>query len=150
MSRILIYLQIIGIVHSKYKTISEAPRQYANTISIIEIYAKYSKGLKDIEAFSHFHTFYWLHESKGYNLLVHTPWDETSHGLFATRSPQRPNPIGYSVVKLVKKEENKLYVKGLDAIHGTPVIDIKPYIKKLDIKTNANTGWIQKTGLASD
>ena len=147
MDKISTKLEIIGIVHSPYKTTSEAPRQGTDDTSIIEIVDEFMDGLRDIEDFSHLHIIYWLHKSKGYNLIVHTPWDTKPHGLFTTRSPNRPNPIGHAVVELINRKESKLYVKGLDAIEGTAVIDIKPYVKKLDIRENANEGWIEKTGL---
>jgi len=147
MDKISTKLEIIGIAYSLYKTTSEAPRQGREDTSIIEIADEFIDGLKDIEDFSHLHIIYWLHKSKGYELIVHTPWDTIPHGLFTTRSPRRPHPIGHGVVELINRKENKLYVKGLDAIEGTAVIDIKPYVKKLDIRENAYAGWIEKTGL---
>jgi len=143
-------LKIIGVVHSPYKTTADAPFQGNDKISKIEISKEYEGGLKDIEGFTHLHVFYWLHKSKGFSLLVTTPWDTISHGLFTTRSPHRPNPIGHAVVELVEQKDNTLSVRGLDAIEGTPVIDIKPYIKKLDVKTDAISGWIEKTNLERD
>ena len=132
----------IGIIHSPYKTRAEAPPQGRDEISEIEIHKEYESGLKDIEGFSHLHIFYWLHMSKGYTLSVNTPWDSKPHGLFATRTPNRPNPMGYSVVELIERKGNILKVKGLDAIEGTPVIDIKPYITEVDAKSHAKSGWI--------
>jgi len=143
-------LKIIGVVHSPYKTTADAPFQGNDKISKIEISKEYECGLKDIEGFTHLHVFYWLHKSKGFSLLVTTPWDTISHGLFTTRSPHRPNPIGHAVVELVEQKDNILSVRGLDAIEGTPVMDIKPYIKKLDVKTDAISGWIEKTNLERD
>jgi len=140
-------LKIIGVVHSLYKTTADAPFQGNDKISKIEISKEYEGGLKDIAGFTHLHVFYWLHKSKGFSLLVTTPWDTISHGLFTTRSPHRPNPIGHAVVELVEQKDNILSVRGLDAIEGTPVMDIKPYIKKLDVKTDAISGWIEKTNL---
>ena len=141
MKEINIDLKIIGIIHSPYKTREQAPRQGAKDISEIEIEKDFVEGLCDIEEYSHLHIFYWLDKSKGYNLMVRTPWEEKPHGVFVTRSPNHPNPIGYSVVELVERKENILRVKGLDAIEGTPVIDIKPYIKKIDQKENVVSGW---------
>ena len=143
-------LKIIGVVHSPYKTTADAPFQGNDKISKIEISKEYEGGLKDIEGFTHLHVFYWLHKSKGFSLIVTTPWDTMPHGLFTTRSPHRPNPIGHAVVELVEQKDNILSVRGLDAIEGTPVIDIKPYIKKLDVKTDAISGWIEKTNLERD
>ena len=145
MKEVNVNLQIIGIIHSPYKTTQEAPNQGTDEICKIEILEEYKEGLTDIEGFSHIHLFYWLHESKGYRLLVQTPWDVHPHGLFTTRSPHRPNPIGHCIVELIEKNENILTVKGLDAIDGTPLLDIKPYTKKLEIRQNAKLGWIEKT-----
>lgn len=147
MKKISVDLEIIGIVHSPYKTTQEAPRQGTDEICEVEIFKEYEKGLEDIDGFSHFHLFYWLHKSQGYKLIVQTPWDEKPHGLFTTRSPHRPNPLAHSIVELVKRKENILKVKGLDAIDGTPVIDIKPYTKKLEIKKNAKSGWLDRANL---
>ena len=76
--------------------------------------------------------------------MVQTPWDTEKHGLFTTRSPHRPNPIGYTVAEIVKRDKNILYVKNIDAIKGTPVVDIKPYIKNIDCKVNTESGWAEK------
>ena len=147
MEDISINLKIIGIVHSKYITTKDAPFQGEDEISKIEINKKYLEGLKDIEGFTHLHVYYWLHKSKDFFLSVKTPWDEVLHGVFTTRSPHRPNPIGHSVVEMVGRKNNILIVKRLDAIEGTPVIDIKPYIPRLDLKQNTKSGWIEKTDL---
>jgi len=144
MKNISVDLRVIGIVHSPYKTRNQAPKQGTDELMEIEVYKEYEEGLTDIEEYSHIHLFYWLHESGGYNLLVQTPWQKEKHGVFVTRSPNHPNPLGYSVVKLVERKDNILKVKGLDAIEGTPVIDIKPYIKKIDRKESAISGWSEK------
>ncbi len=137
-------LKPIGIVHSPYKLKSEAPHQGDETISEIEIFPEFVEGLKDISGFSHLHIIYYLHQSESYSLMVITPWDEEQHGLFATRSPNRVNPIGYAVVELIKRDKNILTVKYLDAIDGTPVLDIKPYVPEIDIKKVKKTGWLGK------
>lgn len=147
MKNIKIDLKPIGIVHSPYKTRMEAPNQGKDDICKIEIYKEFEGGLKDIEGFSHLHLIYWLHKSHNYGLDVLTPWDTVSHGLFTTRTPRRVNPVGYSVVELIRRKENILLIKGLDAIDGTPVIDIKPYIPRLDVKNKVKTGWASKTKL---
>ena len=145
MKKIPVELNPIGIVHSPFQENTDVPRECKKKISEIEIYKEYKQGLKDMEGFTHIHVYYWLHKSKGYSLHVNTPWDDTPHGLFTTRSPHRPNPIGHTIVELVKQKDNILRVKGLDAIDRTPIIDIKPYVKKFDIKKNAVSGWIEKT-----
>ncbi|MFW6121166.1 MAG: tRNA (N6-threonylcarbamoyladenosine(37)-N6)-methyltransferase TrmO [Petrotogales bacterium] len=147
MKKISVDLKIIGVVHPSYKTTTDALFQGKDEISEIEIDKECFEGLQDIQGFTHLHIFYWLHESTGFSLLVKTPWDSILHGVFTTRSPHRPNPIGHAVVELVERKKNILRVKGLDAIEGTPVIDIKPYVKHLDVKNNAVSGWIEKTDL---
>jgi len=131
----------IGVIHSPYKSKSEAPHQGNETISKIEIFPEFTEGLTDIEGFSHLHIFYWLHQAKLCRLMVKTPWDENLHGVFATRSPNRPNPIGYAIIELIEKKGNVLTVKYLDAIDGTAVLDIKPYIPDIDIRKNVEKGW---------
>jgi formylmethanofuran dehydrogenase subunit E len=144
MKKIPVELKIIGVVHSPYKTLDQAPRQGTKIISEIEIYKEFEAGLKDINGFTHLHVFYWLHKSRGYKLIVNTPWDTIPHGVFTTRSPHHPNPLAFTVVELIERKSNILRVKGLEAIDGSPVIDIKPYIKQLDLKNNAISGWSEK------
>ncbi len=136
-------IKSIGIIHSPYKTKSEAPHQGDATISKIEIFPEFVEGLTDIEEFSHLHIIYWLHQSESYHLLVKTPWDKTLHGLFATRSPNRINSIGYAVVELIEKQGNILTVRYLDAVDKTPVLDIKPYIPDIAIKKEVKKGRLE-------
>lgn len=135
----------IGIIHSPYTRPRESPSQPDGTKCTIEIYGQYAEGLKDVERFSHIHVIYWLHQSRGHTLLVNTPWDDKPHGLFATRSPHRVNPIAYAVARLVRRSGAILTVQGIDAIEGTPVIDIKPYIPDIDAKPDASDGWLSHT-----
>ena len=136
-------LNPIGTIHSPYKAKKEAPHQGKKCVAEIEILREHEDGLKDINGFSHLHVIYWLHKSGSYSLSVNTPWDPEPRGMFATRAPNRPNPIGYSVVEIVEVSGNRLRVRGLDAIEGTPVIDIKPYIPLIDAKPQARTGWLE-------
>jgi tRNA-Thr(GGU) m(6)t(6)A37 methyltransferase TsaA len=138
-------LQPIGMIHSPFKDKKECPPQGRDEICWIEIFDQYAEGVKDVEGFSHLILLYWLHSTKSYSLLVKTPWDSERRGLFATRSPNRPNPVGFSVVELVERNGNNLKVKGLDALDGTPLIDIKPYLPEIDAKTNASIGWVEGT-----
>ena len=140
-----ITLTPIGVIHSPYKSLSDCPRQASKTgvIAVIEVFEQYAGGLKDIEGFSHLILLYWLHKSHGYSLLVRTPWDTELHGLFTTRSPNRPNPIGISVVKLIERHGNTLRVRGIDAIDGTPLIDIKPYVPEFNFNDrDVRIGWL--------
>ncbi len=141
-----IELRPIGIIHSPYKTRRNAPSQgwhRPEVVSEAEVFDEYTEGLKDIEGFSYLHLIYWLHESEGYRLQITTPWDTELHGLFTTRSPNRPNPIGYSVVKLIGKYDNVLKFRGLDALEGTPLLDIKPYIPGIDEMKEVKVGWLE-------
>ena len=95
----------IGVIYSPYKSLSDCPRHASKSevVAVMEVFEHYAGGLKDFEGFSHLTLLYWLHKSHSYSLLVRTPWDTESHGLFTTRSPNRPNPIGISVVKLIER-----------------------------------------------
>lgn len=137
-------LEPIGIIHSPYKDREEAHQGHkSEAISQIEVFKEFEEGLQDIEGFSHIIVIYWFHKSQGYHLLVRTPWDETPHGLFATRSPHRPCPLALTVVELVAREKNVLKVKGLDAIDGSPLLDIKPYIAAVDEGSVVKSGWLE-------
>ena len=138
-------LKPIGIIHSPYKSRGEAPRQgYGHEeICQVEVFKEFEEGLKDIERFSHIILIYWFHRSRGYSLTVTPSWDTKPHGLFTTRSPNRPCPLGLSVVELVAREKNILKAKGLDAIDGTPLLDIKPYFPSIDEKANVKVGWLE-------
>jgi tRNA-Thr(GGU) m(6)t(6)A37 methyltransferase TsaA len=135
----------IGIIHSSYTNAVAAPYQgyKSEDISRIEVFKEFEEGLKDIEGFSHIIVIFWFHKSQGYHLLVKTPWDDVLHGLFATRSPHRPCPLGLTLVELIAKEKNILTVKGLDAIDGTPLLDIKPYVPSIDERAVVKLGWLE-------
>jgi tRNA-Thr(GGU) m(6)t(6)A37 methyltransferase TsaA len=138
-------LKPIGIIHSPYKNTRKAPYQghKSEQISRIEVFKEFEEGLQDIEGFSHILVIYCFHKSRGYHLLVKTPWDDIPHGLFTTRSPHRPSPLGLTLVKLVAREKNILKVKGLDAIDGTPLLDIKPYVPGVDDRSAVKSGWLK-------
>jgi tRNA (adenine37-N6)-methyltransferase len=138
-------LKPIGIIHSPYKNRTTVPYQVhkRERIAQIEVFKEFEEGLQDIEGFSHIIVIYWFHKSRGYRLLVKTPWDDIPHGVFATRSPHRPCPLGLTVVKLVGRKNSILKVKGLDAIDGTPLLDIKPYIPKADDESAVKLGWLK-------
>ena len=133
----------IGIIHSPYKTGDKVPHQvrFSNDPAEIEVYPEYEEGLQDIEGFSHILVTWVLHQSKGYSLITDTPHDTVKHGVFATRSPNRPNPLAVSVTELVSRKGRILSVKGIDAIDGSPVLDIKPYITNIDDVSGVRLGW---------
>jgi len=137
----------IGIIHSPFKQPSGTPIQPAGARDIegtVEIASEYAAGLKDIEGFSHITLLYQFHLSKGYSLTVKPYMDEQSRGVFATRAPSRPNPIGMSVVRLVRVEGNRLYIKGMDIVDGTPLLDIKPYVPQFDTPPVDKIGWLEE------
>jgi formylmethanofuran dehydrogenase subunit E len=137
-------LKAIGEIRSPFKERCHCPPQGKCEPCEIIIFKDYVKGLDGIESFTHLHVVYWLHEFHEPHLTETTPWDSKPYGLFATRSPNRVNPFAYSVTELEKREGNKLFVKGLDALNGTPVLDIKPYVPRIDSKPSAGNGWLGK------
>ena len=143
MKKINIDLKIIGIVNSQYNKINEIPKGKKLKISEIIINKEFKDGLKDIEGFSHLHIYYLLHKSKEFNLQTITHWDDKLHGIFSTRSPNRPNPIAHTIVELISINDRIIKIKDLDAIDKTPILDIKPYIKKIDIKIGSFSGWLE-------
>lgn len=110
----------------------------------IEIEPEYVEGLKDLEGFSHIILLYFFHQTKTTRLTVTPFLDTQMRGVFATRAPSRPNPIGLSIVQLSKIEENVLTIKNIDVMDGTPLIDIKPYVPEFDGQAEARTGWLEK------
>jgi len=134
-------LKPIGVIHSPYHA-GQVPYQGCGREEIgeVEVFEQFAEGLKDIERFSHIVLVYWFHKSTGYSLTVTPSWDTTPHGLFTTRSPNRPCPLGLSVVRLVARKGNTLKVKDLDAVDGTPLLDIKPYVPIVDEKSDKLAG----------
>jgi len=125
----------IGILHFPLKKYHDVPNQTINSDieGKIEIYEKYSEGLKDLEEYEYIICISYLHLIKGsISLLSPSSKDNKMHGIFAIRTPRRPNPIGFSVLKLLEREKNILKVKNLDLIDQTPILDIKPFIPRVD------------------
>ena len=133
----------IGIIHSPYTKLEGMPIQASRSQArgVVEIYPEFAEGLQDLEGFSHIFLLYAFHESSSYSLLVKPFLDYQLHGLFATRHPYRPNPIGLSVVRLITQKDNTLEIEGVDMLDGTPLLDIKPFVPDFDIRTNTRNGW---------
>lgn len=134
----------IGVVHSPFLEPRNVPIQAVAAKSVegtIEIYSEYVEGLIDIEGFGYLILLYHFHLVKGESLMVKPFLDDNFHGVFATRSPARPNPIGISIVQLTKIENNTLHVQDIDIIDGTPLLDIKPYVPEFDIRKTDKIGW---------
>jgi len=136
----------IGLIHSPFKTKEETPIQGGfkpEAEGRIEIYSEYEEGLKDIEMFSHIILLYLFDRASEVILARPTFLDDNPHGVFASRHPCRPNGLGITVVKLLKREKNILYVSGIDVLDKTPLIDIKPYIPRFDCFEEASEGWVE-------
>lgn len=135
----------IGLVHSPFKEPKNVPIQAVaskGTAGTLEIYPEYVEGLIDLEGFSHLILLYHFHLIKEDSSLMVKPFlDAKLHGVFATRSPARPNKIGISVVSLTGIEKNTLFVQDLDIIDGTPLIDIKPFVPEFDCRKTTKIGW---------
>jgi tRNA-Thr(GGU) m(6)t(6)A37 methyltransferase TsaA len=142
----LIIFKPIGVIHSPVKSPAGAPREEStagDVTATIEIYSEYAEGLTDLEGFSHIILLTYFHLSKDFSLMVKPPLDEVRHGVFATRSPRRPNPIGMSTVRLIKIDGNILHITNTEMIDGTPVLDIKPYIPLNYLKNGEiRIGWL--------
>ncbi len=140
-----IIMHPIGVIHSPFTEKDKTPIQASRSqaIGLVEVYPEFADGLKDIEALSHIYLLYAFHESDGYTLQVKPFLDDQEHGLFATRHPCRPNPLGISIVKLLSRKENSLTVEGIDTLDVTPLLDIKPYIPDFDLRTDVRTGWYE-------
>ena len=138
----------IGVIHSPFKEPKGTPIQPAaakGINGIVEIFPEYAEGLKDIESFSHIILLYHFHLSKESALTARPYMDNETHGVFAMRGPSRPNPIGISVVCLVKVEGNILHIRDVDIVDGTPLLDIKPYVPEFDIREVERIGWLEKS-----
>jgi tRNA-Thr(GGU) m(6)t(6)A37 methyltransferase TsaA len=139
-------MQPIGIIHTPYQDLKQMPIQpkgAAEKHCEIIIKEEYQAGLADLDGFSHIYLIYLFHRSQGYQLSVLPFMDDQEHGVFATRAPRRPNPIGLSLVELVAIKDNIIQVVGADVLDGTPLLDIKPYIEAFDKVEQARCGWMK-------
>jgi tRNA-Thr(GGU) m(6)t(6)A37 methyltransferase TsaA len=135
----------IGVVHSPFKVPQDVPIQAAaagGVIGSVEVAGEYVEGLRDVEGFSHLILIYHCHLAQDYSLLVKPFMDKRLHGVFATRAPSRPNPVGVSVVRLTKLEKNVLHIQDVDIIDGTPLLDIKPFVPQFDQREAEKIGWL--------
>jgi tRNA-Thr(GGU) m(6)t(6)A37 methyltransferase TsaA len=141
----------IGVIHTPYQQREDIPRQgrLSQEICEIEVFLEYSAGLKDIEQCSHLFVLFWLHLGDRSKLTAVPPHDGREHGVFATRSPSRPNPIALDIVELLEAKGNRLKVKGMDALDGSILLDIKPYSAEMDSIPDARIVW-QKEGENGD
>ena len=137
----------IGIIHSPFMALEDMPIQPAGAAGVtgtVELFEDFHSGLKDLDGFSHIILLYHFHHSHSYNPHVVLFMDSVPRGLFATRAPKRPNPIGLSIVQLNKIEHGVLQIQNVDILDGTPFLDIKPYVPEFDSPVEVRTGWLEK------
>ena len=140
--------QFIGVIRSPYKELENMPIQPVASPEAegeILVDEKYVDGLKDLGGFSHIYVVYYFHKATRTELQVIPYLDTVQRGVFATRSPLRPAHIGLSIVELLAVEGNRLRVRGIDMLDGTPLIDIKPYVPQFDCWDEATSGWVKPT-----
>jgi tRNA (adenine37-N6)-methyltransferase len=148
-------LEPVGIIRSKHREHAQTPIQPVcaeGSPGRIEVFPQLAEALDDIEGFSHLYLIYWLHRAgevassvAGLSPLKVIPYlDDVPRGVFATRTPVRPNPIGLSLVRLVERRGNVLMVEDLDVLDGTPLLDIKPYVEKFDLRVDTRGGWTDR------
>jgi tRNA-Thr(GGU) m(6)t(6)A37 methyltransferase TsaA len=144
-----IKLKPIGIVHSPFKKMEDidskkyaSPRGFDSIQGELEMFREYEAGLKDTEGFSHLFVIFAFHKSRGFKLHTKPLLEDTLRGVFSTRSPHRPNPIGMTVVHVLERKGNILKVSGVDMIEGTPILDIKPYTSR-DQKSPIKLSWLE-------
>ena len=137
----------IGTIHSPFTELSGMPIQPTSESSArgtVELDPKFAEGLKDLDSFSHIYLIYHLHEAHTAKLRVVPFLDTEERGIFATRAPSRPNPIGLSLVKLVAIDQNRIHVDQLDVLYGTPLLDLKPFIPAFEGEEDVRMGWVEQ------
>lgn len=136
----------IGTIHSPFQKLISMPIQPSSESSApgtVDLLPEFTPGLKDLQGFSHIILIYHLHQSHRYTLTITPFLDTAQHGVFATRAPNRPNPIGLSVVPLIRIDDHIIYVDKLDVLDGTPLLDIKPYVPEFDSPQKFRLGWLE-------
>jgi tRNA-Thr(GGU) m(6)t(6)A37 methyltransferase TsaA len=134
----------IGHVRSPYREVAEIPKGLGAEHAAegaLELRPELEPGLADIEGFSHLYVIWAFHRSEGYELVVRPPSDDRPHGVFATRAPRRPNPVGLTVVELLARDGPRLRVRGVDMLNGTPILDLKPYLSSVPADA-LRRGWL--------
>ena len=139
-------LQAIGHARTPYKDTKQVPKGFSvkhEAEGTLEVLAEFEAGLSDIEGFSHLFVLWLFDRSEGFELVGTPPIDDRPHGVFATRSPRRPNPIGLTVVELLGRDGSRLRVRGVDMLDGTPILDIKPYLSSIPAE-RLRRGWLEE------
>lgn len=134
----------IGTIRTPFNETTQIPKgpdARHEAEGVIEVRPELEAGLQDIEGFSHLYVIWMFHRAEGYDLISRPPTDDRPHGVFASRSPRRPNPIGLTVVELLARDGTRLRVRGVDMLDGTPVLDIKPYLSSIPAE-RIRRGWL--------
>lgn len=141
-----INIRPIGTIKTSFESGIWVPIQSSKSDVVGEVVLneEFADGLDSLDLFSHVILVYWFHRASPMKLKVVPYLDKKERGLFSTRSPSRPNPIGISIVELLKIENNRLTFKGADMLDGSPLIDIKPFVPEFDCRANANSGWLRE------
>jgi len=142
-------LQAIGVIHTPFQEATGTPIQASmarDATGTVEVYPAWADGLKDLDGFDRIWLLYWFDRAAAPRLIVTPYLDDQPHGVFATRAPARPNPLGMSPVRLLRIEGNTLHVADVDILDGTPLLDIKPYAPRFDHLPAKRTGWLQQAG----
>jgi len=137
-------MHAIGFVRSPYTNTSQIPKGKGaehHAEGVLDILPEYEQGLMDVEGFSHLYVLWVFDRAGGTELIAYPPSDNKPHGVFATRSPQRPNPIGLTVVTLLRRDGTTLHVRGVDMLDGTPILDVKPYLSSVP-DAELRRGWL--------
>lgn len=137
----------IGVIRTPFKSEDKIPIQSSKSevIAEVEVFSEYSAGLESLDGFSHIILLYWFHKAQPLNLRVTPFLDTRERGLFSTRAPSRPNPIGLSIVRIMKIEGNIVRCLGADMLNDTPLIDIKPFVPEFDNRLDATSGWLTES-----
>ncbi len=138
----------IGTIHTPFTDIKGMPIQPGGARGIrgsVEVFCEFAEGLRDIDGFSHLFLIYAFHRCASYQLKVIPFLDTTPRGVFATRAPRRPNPIGLSTVRLIEVKGSTLVVEDVDILDGTPLLDLKPYVPAFDSYPEASAGWLERS-----
>jgi tRNA-Thr(GGU) m(6)t(6)A37 methyltransferase TsaA len=138
----------IGIIHTPFSTPEGTPIQPRGADGVegtVKVFSEFVNGLADLSGFSHIFLIYHFHLAKPFSLRVKPFLDDKPHGLFATRAPARPNPIGISIVELLDIDDNTLHIRDVDVIDNTPLLDIKPYVPDFDQREATKIGWLEHT-----
>jgi tRNA-Thr(GGU) m(6)t(6)A37 methyltransferase TsaA len=144
-----IKFQPIGVIHTPFTERAGMPIQPSGGCGVqgtVEVYPEFREGLSDLDGFSHIILLYCFHRIEGFKLRVVPFLDTRTRGVFSTRAPTRPNPIGLSVVRLLGVEDVILRIENVDILDGTPLLDIKPYVPEFDAQTEIRTGWLEEAG----